>query len=765
MAYASLAEVKLSKLRRLQQLQEELARMESTEANQGKYTWKDIARPDQLAPPGDWFTWLILAGRGWGKTRTAAEWALDRARRYPGARIALVGKTFADVRDTIIEGESGIISLIRREEFRDGTEDRGYNRSLSEIFLENGSRFKSFSAEKPWRLRGPQHHFAIADEAAFWQDASKGIVADTTWSNLVITLRLPKQPDWDEDYRPQVVVATTPRPVPLLKVSDPDANRTGLMQRETTIITRGRTVDNLENLSKTYQANVIAPLLGTRLGRQELDAELLEDNPGAMWRREWIDETRIDPNAVPDLIRVVVGVDPAVTDGETSAQTGIIVAGADRRGQGYILADFTMRGTPRESMQRVVRAYKEFNADRVIGEVNNGGDYIGMLLHTVDQDVPFQKVTATRAKQIRAEPVSSLYEQRRIHHAGSFPYLEDSQCVAQGTLVTTRRGNIPVEQVSVADYVFTRDGWKQVLWSGFTGIKQVVRIQTDAGSLICTPNHPIFTEKSGFIRADNLSSGDRIIRCQWNQSGRSLFTGGKNTTGVAVKTLPENTTGNPDHEAELRSIVTSGKMLMGLFPRDSSFTISTTTQQITKSVISKLSASQIIRSIIKRPGQPECMPSAAKIRVSSILSGGNAGNHEQSSASSAMSYSIRLESGLPSVLVNVQSATVLSVPESMGQRCVYNLTVDHQPEFFANGLLTHNCQWTPLDKESPDRLDACVWAIWALRDLISGGYLDAYGVRRCENCNNAYLITENGKPRTHCPNCRQPITEERKDAA
>lgn len=494
----SLAELKLEKLRYLQQLQEELAAIESSERNQGKQDWDQIARPDQLPPPGDWFVWLILAGRGWGKTRTAAEWALAKARRYPGCRIALVGKTFSDVRDTVIEGESGIISLVRAEEFRGGSEDSGYNRSLSEIFLANGSRFKSFSAEKPWRLRGPQHHFAVGDESAFWQDAGKGIIADTTWSNLVITLRLPKRPEWDEDYRPQVVVATTPRPVSLLKVNDPDLNRTGLMQRDTTIITRGRTTDNLDNLSKTYQATVIAPLLGTRLGRQELDAELLEDNPGALWHREWIDETRVDPNdpAVSDLIRVVVGVDPAVTDGESSAQTGIIVAGASRTGHGYVLADFTMRGTPRESMSRVVKAFHEFKADMVVAEANNGGDYIGTLLHTVDQNVPFRKVQATRAKQIRAEPVSSLYEQRRIHHAGSFPYLEDSQC-----------------------------------------------------------------------------------------------------------------------------------------------------------------------------------------------------------------------------------------------------------------------QWTPLDKESPDRLDACVWAIWALRDLISGGYLDAYGVKRCEHCGNMFLSTENGKPRSHCPKCNKPIDD------
>jgi phage terminase large subunit-like protein len=329
----------------------------------------------------------------------------------------------------MIEGESGLIACLSRDEFKNHSEDDGYNRSRLEVKLDNGSVFKAFSAEKPWRLRGPQHHWAWADEAAFWQDAHKGLIADTTWSNLVITLRLPKRPDWDDAYRPQVVVATTPRPVALIKTNDPDPSRNGLMQRESTIITRGRTADNLANLSDAYKENVVVPLLGTRLGRQELDAELLEDNDAALWRREWLEETRItDPSLVPDLIRVVVGVDPAVTDGESSAQTGIVVAGAAKNGHGYVLADYTLRGTPKEAMTKVVQAYKDFKADRVVAEVNQGGDYIGTLLKTVDPDVPYQSVRATRGKAIRAEPISSLYEQRRIHHVGSFPYLEDSLC-------------------------------------------------------------------------------------------------------------------------------------------------------------------------------------------------------------------------------------------------------------------------------------------------------------------------------------------------
>jgi phage terminase large subunit-like protein len=396
-----------------------------TEDVVGAQPWHRIARKDQLPPDGDWFVWLILAGRGWGKSRTAAEWCLAKARRYPGARIALVAATASDVRDTMVEGESGLLACMDPAEMRGGSIDRAYNRSLGEIFMANGSRFKGYTGETPRRLRGPQHNFAWADEAAYWTDAYKGPVTDTVWSNLVIGTRLPKRRGWDDDYKTQIVVATTPRPVALLHTTDPHPSRAGLMQRETTIVTRGRTVDNLGNLSDTYRATVVAPLLGTRLGRQELDGELLEDREDSLWKRDDIDRQRIAPTDVPDLIRVVVGVDPAVSDGETAANTGIVVAGASKDGHGYVLADWSLRGSPMQAMKRVVEAYNEFQADRVVAEINNGGDYIGTLLRTVDAGIAYRPVRASRGKAIRAEPVSALYEQGRVHHSGSFPQLED----------------------------------------------------------------------------------------------------------------------------------------------------------------------------------------------------------------------------------------------------------------------------------------------------------------------------------------------------
>jgi phage terminase large subunit-like protein len=390
--------------------------------------WVEVARPDQLAPAGDWFVWLILAGRGWGKSRTAAEWSAEKARKYPGARIALVASTIADARDTMVEGESGLLGCLEPGELRGGDPEVAWNRSLGELYMANGSRFKTYSSEKPRRLRGPQHHFAWGDESAFWTDAHKGTITDTTWSNLTIGTRLPAKPGWPDDYRTQIVVATTPRPVSLLRTQDPDPARAGLMQRATTIITRGRTVDNLANLSDTYKAEVIAPLMGTRLGRQELDAELLEDREDALWRRDWIDQDRWPAVPVPDMIRVVVALDPAVSDGESSAETGIIVVGASRDGNGFVIADYTMRGTPQQVMVKAVWAAKHHDADRVVAEVNNGGDYIGSLLHAVDPGIAYRAVRATHGKATRAEPISALYEQHRIHHLGSFPLLEDQLC-------------------------------------------------------------------------------------------------------------------------------------------------------------------------------------------------------------------------------------------------------------------------------------------------------------------------------------------------
>lgn len=240
-----------------------------------KERWINLARKEQLAPTDDdWFIWLILAGRGWGKTRTGAEWAAKMARKNPGCRIAFVAATIADARDTMMEGVSGFLNVVADNELRGGSRDKAWNRSLGECYLANGSQIKCYSSEKPGRLRGPAHDFAWADEICAWNDAMLGPQADpaidTTWSNLVIGLR--------EGKDPKIVATTTPKPVPLIRSRDPETP--GIMQQRRTHITTGSTMDNLANLARTYKETVVDPLMGTRLGRQELEAEVLEDALG-----------------------------------------------------------------------------------------------------------------------------------------------------------------------------------------------------------------------------------------------------------------------------------------------------------------------------------------------------------------------------------------------------------------------------------------------------------------------------------------------------
>lgn len=282
-----------------------------------------VPRANQIPPDWSWFVWLILAGRGWGKTRTGAEWAADKARRFPGCRIALVAQAFADGRDTMVEGESGLLSIFDDSELRGGSQDTAWNRSMGELFLANGSRFKVFSSEKPRTLRGPQHHFAWVDEPATFYDAHKGSAEDTTWSNLVFGCRLTSA-----GSTPQIVATGTPKPVKLLTQRPTDDSPPGLLYRVSTAITRGHSDDNLANLAESYRREVIDPLRDTRLGRQELAAEVLEDVEGALWKREWFGREGFRVAEAPAWWQraPVIGVDPA--DGsQTGDEQAYTIAG------------------------------------------------------------------------------------------------------------------------------------------------------------------------------------------------------------------------------------------------------------------------------------------------------------------------------------------------------------------------------------------------------------------------------------------------------
>lgn len=404
--------------------------------------WLHTARPEQVPPAGSWRWWLACAGRGWGKTRACAEWAAKKARRYPGARIALVAITFGDGRDTMVEGDSGLLSVLDPAELRGGSIDAAWNRSLGELFMANGSRFKIYSSERPRQLRGPQHHFLWGDEPAYWLDAQRGTAKDSTFSNANFGLRLPARPGWDDEYRPQGVLATTPKRVALLKVPDnllrDKPELAGLLQRNDVLVVTGKTTENLQNLSKDYYDAVIAPLIGTTLGRQELDAVLDQDVEGALWKQAQIDADRVEDNAVPILTRRVVSFDPSGGGGPGHDEHGITVVGVTGARPDvafYLLADLSLNGTPNEAARAVLLASVAHDAPTVVYEKNQGQDWIPTVLATVWQQLldegkvegappKFADLTASRSKEKRARPVQALSEQHRIHHVGSFPELE-----------------------------------------------------------------------------------------------------------------------------------------------------------------------------------------------------------------------------------------------------------------------------------------------------------------------------------------------------
>ena len=366
-----------------------------------RLSWaKELARPEQLPKrTEDWSIYLYLAGRGAGKTRTAAEWLAWEATTQNNTRWAIVAPTFGDVRDVCAEGESGIINILRAY----GSLQH-YNRSQGSITLKNGSHIKLFSADEPDRLRGPQHHGAWCDELAAWRYPD-------TWDQLQFGLRL--------GDHPRTVITTTPRPVALIR---------SLVERTdgTVKVVRGSTFDNAANLAPQALLELQARYAGTRMGRQELFGELLTESDSALWTRALIEEARIKPEDAPPYYRVVVAIDPAVTSGESSDETGIVVAGATPDGHYYILEDATMRGTPEAWARKAVEMYRKHKCDRIIGEANNGGDMIEALLRQVDSTIPYRKVHASRGKKVRAEPISALSEQLRLHMVGSnFTQLED----------------------------------------------------------------------------------------------------------------------------------------------------------------------------------------------------------------------------------------------------------------------------------------------------------------------------------------------------
>jgi phage terminase large subunit-like protein len=374
-----------------------LASLTDDECEALLHDWRGFhARPEQIAPDGDWDIWMILSGRGWGKTRTGAEWIRENAIKAP-IRIALIGETAADARDVMVEGESGILKCHPEA-------DRPlYEPSKRRLTWPNGSTATLFNATEPDQLRGPQFHLAWCDELAKWRYARE------TWDQLQFGLRL--------GDHPKVLVTTTPRPIELVKAI--------VSQQEgRAAITKGRTLDNRVNLAGTFLEKIEMRYGGTRLGRQELEGEILGDIPNALWTLSNIDTHRAR-EAPDNMRRIYVAVDPAVSNTEDSDEHGIVVVGLSVDGkEGYVLEDASVKGSPMEWAKRALSVHDKWQADGIVVEVNQGGDMVAQTIRSVRAGVKIVEVRATRGKHVRAEPIASLYEQGRIHHVGSFVELE-----------------------------------------------------------------------------------------------------------------------------------------------------------------------------------------------------------------------------------------------------------------------------------------------------------------------------------------------------
>lgn len=383
-----------------------LRRLTDDEATGLLYDWRFWARPKQLPPAGRWFLWLLRTGRQWGKTLTGAQWVRTQIEEEGRRSIALVSDTAADARDVMIEHPQSGILAVSPPWFRPI-----YEPTKRRLTWPNGAQARTFSAEDPEQLRGPQHDAAWCDELGKWKHQLE------TWDNLMFGLTL--------GLDPRCIITTTPRPTPLIKA---------LSHRADVILTQGHTLENIDNLAPDVRERIIARYQGTRLGRQELAGELLEDVEGAMWQQAWIDEHRV--REAPELARIVVAVDPAVTHGEDADETGVVVAGRGREPCSacsaagytrdyYVLSARGYRLSPRGWAGKAVDAFRQYGAGRIYAERNNGGDMVLDTIRSVWPGAPVELIVASKGKAVRAEPVAAKYEQGRVHHVGVFPELEE----------------------------------------------------------------------------------------------------------------------------------------------------------------------------------------------------------------------------------------------------------------------------------------------------------------------------------------------------
>lgn len=648
------------------------------EAYKLRYDYDFWARPTQRLPRGNWRVWFLKGGRGSGKTWTGSKvvnkWAKTNERQL------IIARTAYDARDTMIEGESGILAQAPKQ-FRPT-----YEPSKRRLTWPNGAQALVRSADEPDSIRGPQFHKAWGDELAAWRYGRE------TWDNVMFALRLGDDP--------QMVVTSTPRPTKLVR---------DILKLPGTVVTTDSTYANVENLAPSWATDVINRYRGTRTGLQELEGRVLDDNPDALWTRKILDDTRV--YQTPPLDEIVVAVDPMVAEitakdirneGKVDLeidqrQTGIVVVGragikGDMEAHGYTLDDMSLNGNPNEWAMAVVTAFYKYRADYVVAEANNGGALVKSNINTVDPNIRVELVYASRGKLTRAEPVSNIFAQGRGHHNGLFPELEDQLCLDGDTLILMEYGEKPIRDVVVGDVVRTRYGLRNVVHSGMTQENALVyEIRTRNGrSLIATGNHPLYSLSAGrFIPAANLKVGERLM--SW-ESMESQYSG-----TVRSGTLTQTDT---TRATEVNCCMyVSGKVSTDLYQQDTSYTTKT---KINKTGISTISKRSHIQNMLT------CMTVGA---ISVPTSNGQRIENKCGLLDNLLCMPVHIvarNSGQQECAPNSASVSVVVSITPIGTRPVYNLEVEGAHEYYANGLLVHNCEWQP-GMPSPDRLDAEVW--------------------------------------------------------
>ncbi len=656
----------------------------------------------------------------------------------------MIARTAADIREVLIDGESGILA-ISPPDFRPK-----YEPTKRRLTWPNGATAVLLSADEPDSIRGINASWAICDEIAAWKYIA-------SWSNLMFGLRLPSK------LGPQVAAATTPKPCPLLAELKADAKK----NPEAVIIIGGSTYENRENLDAKFFNDIVTRYEGTRLGRQELDGELLEDVPGALWTQQRIDDLRVDPKDAPEMRRIVVAIDPSTTSGEESNECGIVACGKGVDGDAYTLADRSGIMTPYEWAMAAITLFHELHADAIIGEANNGGDLIETVLRTIDPTIPYRKVHASRGKTSRAEPISALAEQGREHHVGPFPELEKQMCAMTGegytgagspdrcfiagTMIQTPSGARRIEEIKVGDEVSTRSGSKKVIACGVTSRRADVKcaVFSDGTSLIATGNHPVFIKNKGFVPVNALVWDDIIV--SWQETASRLtgsrFTGtlrqSKGRTGFTT----QQTKQPASRAAKAACIGTFTKNITGQSQMAESSTMTIKTPGITTQETSSASQEKHTERFTFR--RPQNLGAKISLRLLPLLQNGIRQMPESSGTVSRGKRLGRRASRLGTAFVGYAVRVPLFIsrergfaPESAsiskrkqtnditktatakyaqnrfssksrsrklcarisvrglfdaGVATVYNLTVADAHEYFANGILVHNC-------------DAKVWA-------------------------------------------------------